>query len=98
MKNNPKDSVLKIAKFLEQEFVIKFKENNEFVLNKIIENLTVDVMKSSMNFDILVRKGIVGDCKNYFNKAESDLVDEKVIKLFSGTGLEKLWTEDIKWK
>jgi hypothetical protein len=29
-------------------------------------------MKSSMNFDILVRKRIVGDWKNHFNKAESD--------------------------
>ncbi len=68
MKNNRKDSALKIAKFLGQEFVIKFKENNEFVLNKIIENLTVDVMKSSMNFDILLRKGIVGDAKNILIK------------------------------
>jgi hypothetical protein len=37
-------------------------------LNKIIENLTVDVMKSSMNFDILLRKGIVGDAKNILIK------------------------------
>jgi hypothetical protein len=43
-----------------------------------------------MNYDILIRKGIVGDWKNHFDKAESDLVDEKVIKLFSGTGIEKL--------
>ncbi len=66
------------------------KENNEFLLNKVIENSTVDVTKSTMNYDILIRKGIVGDWKNHFDKAESDLVDEKVIKLFSGTGIEKL--------
>jgi hypothetical protein len=97
MKNNPKDAVLKIAEFLGEEFVIKMKENNEFVLNKVIENSTLDVMKSSMNFDILVRKGIVGDWKNHFNQEESDLVDQKDAKLFSGTGLEKLWAEDMKW-
>jgi hypothetical protein len=97
MKTNPKDAVLKIAEFLGEEFVNKLKENKEFLLNKVIENSTVDVMKSTMNFDILVRKGIVGDWKNHFNKEESNLVDERVMKLFSGTGLEKLWAEDMKW-
>ncbi len=97
IKNNSKEAVLKIAEFLGEEFVLKLKANNEFLLNKVIENSTVDAMKSTMNFDILVRKGIVGDWKNHFNKEESDLVDEKVVKLFSGTGLEKLWAEDMKW-
>ncbi len=97
MKTNPKDAVLKIAKFLGEEFVIKLKENNEFLLNKVIENSTVDVTKSTMNYDNHVRKGIVGDWKNHFNKAESDLVDEKVRQLWTGTGLEDLWAEDMKW-
>jgi hypothetical protein len=69
MKNNPKEAVLKISEFLE-EFEIKLKENNDLLLNKVIKNSTVDVMKSDMNFDILVRKGIVGDFKNHFNKEE----------------------------
>jgi hypothetical protein len=42
MKNNPKKDVLKIAEFLGQEFVIKLKENNEFLLNKVIENSTIN--------------------------------------------------------
>jgi hypothetical protein len=50
-----------------------------------------------MNYDNHVRKGIVGDWKNHFNKAESDLVDEKVRQLWTGTGLEDLWAEDMKW-
>jgi hypothetical protein len=50
-----------------------------------------------MNFHILIRKGIVGDWKNHFNREESDLVGEKVKKLFSGTGLQKLWVEEMKW-
>jgi hypothetical protein len=69
MKNNPKEAVLKISEFLE-EFEIKLKENNDLLLDKVIKNSTVDVMKSDMNFDILVRKGIVGDCRNHFNKEE----------------------------
>ncbi len=96
IKNNPKYTVLKIAEFLGEEFVIKLKENNEFVLNKVIENLSMDAMKT-MNFNIWIRKGIVGDWKNHFNKTESDLVDEKVTKPFAGTGLENLWSQEMKW-
>ncbi len=77
--------------------MVKLKENNEFLLNKIIENSTVDAMKSTLNFNNSVRKGAVGDWKNHFKKEESDLVDEKVMKLFSGTDLEMLWTEEMKW-
>jgi hypothetical protein len=44
-----------------------------------------------------MRKGIVGDWKSLFNKSQSDLIDEKVTKLFTGTGLEKLWIEEMKW-
>jgi hypothetical protein len=97
MKNNSKEAVLKIAEFLGEEFVVKLKENNELVLNKVVENSSIDVMKSTMNFDIIIRKGVIGDWKNHFNKQESDLVDEKVKELFNGTGLEKLWAEDMKW-
>jgi hypothetical protein len=97
MKKNPKEAILKIAEFLGKEFVLKLKENNELVLNKVLENSTLDVMKT-INFNVIIRKGIVGDWRNHFTKEESDLVDEKVKKLFSGTGLEKLWVEEMKWK
>ncbi len=66
-------------------------------MNKVLENSTTDATKSAVKFDILVRKGVVGDWKNNFNKAESDLVDEKVKQLWTGTGLENLWAEDMKW-
>jgi hypothetical protein len=98
MKNNPKDAVLKIAEFLGQEFVLKLKENNELVLNKILKSCTISAMKDSLgqDFSYAIRKGIVGDWRNHFNKTESDLVDEKIRKMFTGTGLEMLWTEEMK--
>jgi hypothetical protein len=34
---------------------------------------------------------------NHFNIATSDLVDEKVEKLFSGTGLKNIRNEEMKW-
>ncbi len=97
MKTNPKDAVLKIAQFLGEEFVVKLKENNDLILNKVLENSTIDVTKYAVKFDFLVRKGVVGDWKNHFSKLRSDLVDEKVRQLLTGTGLENLWAEDMKW-
>jgi hypothetical protein len=44
-----------------------------------------------------VRKVIVGDYKNHFNSNESDSVDENVRQLWTETGLENLWAEDMKW-
>jgi hypothetical protein len=98
MKNNPKEAVFKIAEFLGQEFLVKLKEN-EFLLNKILENSTIDALKSKTNFDALklLRNGVVGDWKNHFTKAQSDLVDDRVRQLWTGTGLENLWAEQMKW-
>jgi hypothetical protein len=48
MKTNPKKAFLKIAEFLGEEFVVKMKENNEFLLNKVIENSTIDALKGSL--------------------------------------------------
>jgi GGDEF domain-containing protein len=63
MKNNLRDAVLKIGQFLGDEFVVKLKENSELLFNKVIENSTVDSMKSFLGerFKYKIRKGIVGD-------------------------------------
>jgi hypothetical protein len=53
---NPKDAVLKIAQFLGEEFVIKLKENKDLILNKVLENSTIDATKFVVKFDILVKK------------------------------------------
>jgi hypothetical protein len=98
MKKNPRDAVLKIGEFLGEQFVVKLKENNELILNKVIENSTFELMKASGNHETYhVRKGIVGDWKNHLNKDESDLVDQKVREMFGGTGLDELWIEEMKW-
>jgi hypothetical protein len=56
-------------------------------------------MKSIIEFNALklVRNGVVGDWKNHFNKAQSDLVDDRVRQLWTETGLENLWAEQMKW-
>jgi hypothetical protein len=57
--------------------MIKLEGNNELVLK--IENSTINGMKGSYGeeFDFIIRKSIVDNCKNPFNRYESDLVDEK---------------------
>ncbi len=99
MKNNTRDAVLKIGEFLGQEFVVKLKASNEMLLNKILEISTVEKMKGSLGpiYKFALRKGIVGDWKNHFTKEESDLVDEKVRKFFTGTDLQNLWTKELEW-
>jgi hypothetical protein len=76
------------------------KENNEFLLNKVIQNSTINAMKGSFSekFDFILRKSSVGDCKNHFNRNESLLVDKKVRKLFTGTEHQNLWTEEYRKK
>ncbi len=77
--------------------MIKLKGNNELVLNKDIENSTINGMKGSFGeeFDFIIWKSKVGHCKNHFNRNESDLVDEKE-NWRTGTGLEILWTEEYQ--
>ena len=102
MKRNPKEAVLKIAQLLGQEFLDKLK-NDETMLNKIIENSSINSMKSNfdtMNPDdtkLFIRKGEVGDWKNHMTKEESDLIDDKVMKVFANTGLDTIWADYIKW-
>ncbi len=61
MKNDSKEAVSKIGKFLGEKYENKLKENNELLLNKVLEYSTVEYMKPALKFNPLVRKGIVGD-------------------------------------
>jgi len=71
MNNNLRDAVLTIGQFLGEQFVAKLKENNEFILNKVLENSTFESMKASQSHEKYhVRKGIVGHWKNHLTKAE----------------------------
>ena len=97
MKSKPKESVLKIAKFLGKGFVDKLTKNNELVLNKVLEMSSFESMSCQSNaYKFWVRKGIVGDWRSHLNERESDLIDRKVEELFRGTGIEDLRTSDMK--
>lgn len=92
-----KDSVVKIAEFLGEKYVNELFENNEKLLNDIIKGSTFDRMKEFHENDFHFRKGIAGDWKTHLTEEESDLIDGRVEEVFSGTGLELLWKEEMKW-
>ncbi|NXX15296.1 ST1C1 Sulfotransferase, partial [Podargus strigoides] len=94
MKENPKQEILKILKFLE-------KDVNQEVLNKILHNTSFEIMKENpmanytkefqgiMDHSVspFMRKGLVGDWKNYFTVAQNNKFDEDYKKKMADTSL-----------
>ncbi|NXN68187.1 ST1C1 Sulfotransferase, partial [Himantopus himantopus] len=94
MKENPKQEIQKIVKFLE-------KDVNQEVLNKIIHHTSFETMKENpmtnytkefqgiMDHSIspFMRKGVVGDWKNYFTVAQNQKFDEDYKKKMADTSL-----------
>ncbi|KFR04932.1 Sulfotransferase 1C1, partial [Opisthocomus hoazin] len=94
MKENPKQEIQKILKFLE-------KDVNQEVLNKILDNTSFEIMKENpmtnytkdfvevMDHSVspFMRKGVVGDWKNYFTVAQNEKFDEDYKKKMADTTL-----------
>ncbi|KAF1647344.1 Sulfotransferase 1C1, partial [Eudyptes chrysocome] len=94
MKENPKQEIQKILKFLE-------KDVNQEVLNKILHNTSFEIMKENpmtnytnefqgiMDHSIspFMRKGVVGDWKNYFTVAQNKKFDEDYKKKMADTSV-----------
>ncbi|NXC15005.1 ST1C1 Sulfotransferase, partial [Corythaeola cristata] len=94
MKENPKQEIQKILKFLE-------KDMNPEVLNNILHNTSFEMMKEnpmanytkefqgimSHSISPFMRKGVVGDWKNYFTVAQNKKFDGDYKKKMADTSL-----------
>ncbi|XP_020835162.1 sulfotransferase 1C1-like [Phascolarctos cinereus] len=94
MKENPKQEIQKILKFLEKDL-------SEEIINKIIYHTSFDIMKQNpmagydtIHINIIdhsissfMRKGITGDWKNHFTVSQSEKFDEHYKKKMAGTTL-----------
>ena len=94
MKANHRAAVERIAKFMEYDLTPS-------TVSSIVDQTTFDKMKvnKSTNYSWIdsfrfekntsfLRKGKVGDWKNYFTDEQSTRVDEEIKKTYEGTGLE----------
>ncbi|CAL1268770.1 unnamed protein product [Larinioides sclopetarius] len=54
-----------------------------------------DILKRNKKPTSLIRKGIIGDWRNYFSPTQSTRMDQKLKEKFAGTGLLDLWKDEI---
>ncbi len=87
MKTNLRGSIKKIAAFLELEV-------SENVIEKIAERTTFENMMSEAKAGErmiqigIMRKGVIGSWKEYFNEEQNGYVKERVESLFEPIGLQ----------
>ncbi len=97
MKKNIKEAVIRIAEFLGGEYDKNAK--NKDILNNVLLHSSFEYMSkdqsrwsSERSFNIpFIRKGWVGDWKNYFSEAQKKRLADKFKIKTKGTELHKLW-------
>ena len=97
MKSNTREAVLKIAAFLGDKYVNKLLENNELILNKVLKYSSVEFMRSDLKANqYIVRKGTVGQWKQYFIEEENDLIENHFKLYLKGTKLYSIWRQSME--
>ncbi|CAL1295760.1 unnamed protein product [Larinioides sclopetarius] len=64
-------------------------------LKAMLLSVPDDILEQNESPTSLVRKGIVGDWRNYFSASQSDRMDQKMKVKFAGTALLELWKGEI---
>lgn len=99
LKANPKDKIKDIAQFLGDNYLKKL-QNSE-ILSKVIEYSSFNQMSQQQqrwcsqrpqNMPPFIRKGEVGDWRNYLSEQQLTLLKQKLITKTQGTELAKLWS------
>ncbi len=109
MKVNLEMIIIEIANFLGGDYLNCLE--NEKILNKIIINSSLENMKKDQqrwsskrpeNMPSFIRKGVVGDWKNYFSSEQKQRLTEKFMMRNAATELENIWLDSncllYSWK
>ena len=103
MIDNPRDAILQIASFLDHDlYPDRLLANDEYVLKSIIQQSSFTTMSSDqwkwcpkkmLPGSSFIRRGIVGDWKNYFSQEQDALMNKKIMENLTPTELGTIWTE-----
>lgn len=134
MKENPKEVILRIASFIDDELYAEFLRNDSEMLENVLKNSSFASMKQNINQQIdslltmstddilklelptemkelfakfsqmfvatesarpksinFIRKGIIGDWRNYFSEEQNRRLEEKFAEKMKDTDLANLW-------
>ncbi len=98
MKLDIKKAIIVLGRFLGKDYDKTIKD--EEILKKIIVNSNLENMKKNQqrwsskrpeNMPPFIRKGQVGDWKNYFSPQQEKRLTKKFMIRTQGTGLKRLW-------
>lgn len=101
---DPQSEIKRLAQFLGSEYTAKV-ENPE-LLRQIIYHSSFGQMSQNQqrwcsqrptHMPPFIRKGEVGDSKNYFSPQQAQALTDKLIATTKGTTFEQWWTEDGPW-
>ncbi|XP_077538487.1 sulfotransferase ssu-1-like isoform X1 [Haemaphysalis longicornis] len=93
MHDDVRGSVFKITRFVDGAIADEL-ARNEDKMRAVLEKSSVDSMKK--DYDVqFVRKGTVGDWKNYFTTEQSRRLEERFISEMAGIDLLKLWDSKV---
>ncbi|XP_054158434.1 uncharacterized protein LOC128956742 [Oppia nitens] len=104
MVRDPRLAIETVAKFLGDKYVRKLSDvmvspegNHEILLDRIVRLSSIGAMRGTYAGDPRIQTGLVGNWRSQLTKQESDLIDQKVATEWTGTGLELLWKQEMKW-
>ncbi len=99
MKADPRTAIAQIAEFLGTGYCEKIKDKEivkrilfESSMARMSQNQERWSSKRPENMPPFIRKGQVGDWKNYFTAEQAKRLKEKFLNRTKGTGLERLWS------
>lgn len=87
-------SILKIVGFVDQDMAKQLAADT-VKMQAVLEKITLDNMKKQFAISF-VRKGIVGDWKNYFSEEQSRRLEDRFFKEMEGTSVPDLWS-NVDW-